>query len=290
MFLILLQHVRILNSNNELKYYSKIHYSFLLAFVVANYSIRGTAYSAWASFMSYLYHSELKLHHEDIHQQQLCNRLLKLFLTPFLPDYTSKSRSASISKCRAWLILVSVYPTHINDVILPFLSFAFGNHISYKTNSTTITWWLECRRLGQQYLHERLMDNINGEYMILIAGDRILNYLFDSIVDELLENGDDSYGLIDWNAYLTHLTRILTSNKSIDENQHAAINACLLTRIKQLWIDSRLSTSFLLKLLNTFEQTKFPLGIEIVLCDSNIRIETLSIIENDRSRKLILIF
>ena len=237
--------------------------------------------------MSYLYRSDLKLHHEDIHQQQLYNRLLKLFLTPFLPDYTSKSRSASISKCRAWLVLISVYPMHIDNVILPFLSFAFGYHTSCKTNSTTISWWFECRRLGQQYLHERLMDNINGEYIILIAGEQILNYLFDSIIDELLENRNDSYGLIDLNAYLTHLTHIITLNKkSIDENQYAAINACLLTRIEQLWLDSRLSTNFLLKLLNTFEQTNFPLGIETILHDSNRRIKTLSTMKNNRFRKL----
>ena len=81
--------------------------------------------------MSHIYHSDLNLNNtDDLHQQQLYNRLLKLFLTPFLPDYTSKSKSASIAKCRAWLVLVSAYPTHIDDVLLPFLSFAFGTHIS----------------------------------------------------------------------------------------------------------------------------------------------------------------
>lgn len=95
------------------------------AFVVANYSIRAAAFTAWSTFMSHIYRSDFNLHHDDLHQQQLYNRLLKLFLTPFLPDNTSKSKSASIAKCRAWLVLVSTYPTHFDDVLLPFLSFAF---------------------------------------------------------------------------------------------------------------------------------------------------------------------
>ncbi|CAF4091478.1 unnamed protein product [Rotaria magnacalcarata] len=74
---------------------------------------------------------------DDIDSQLLNSRLLKLFLTPFLSDSTSKSKSASIAKCRAWITLISMYPKNINDVILPFLSFAFGNHITSKAVSTT---------------------------------------------------------------------------------------------------------------------------------------------------------
>ncbi|CAF4421530.1 unnamed protein product, partial [Adineta steineri] len=40
------------------------------AFIVANYSIRGAAYSAWASFMSHIYRSDLNLNNDDTHQQQ----------------------------------------------------------------------------------------------------------------------------------------------------------------------------------------------------------------------------
>jgi hypothetical protein len=240
--------------------------------------------------MSHIYRSDLKLNNsnDDFHHQQLYNRLLKLFLTPFLPDYTSKSKSASIAKCRAWLVLVSAYPTHIDDVLLPFLSFAFGNHTSYKIISTTTAWWSECRKIATQCLHDILIDNVHGESIVKLAGDQILNYLFDSIIDEFLENTiieEKSLCLISWNAYLTHLTRIFLSNNSINDDQRAAINTCLLTRIEQLWIDSRISTKFLLKLFDTFEQTGFPLAIETVLRDSSIRTKTLSATQNDRSRK-----
>jgi hypothetical protein len=238
--------------------------------------------------MSHIYRSDLNLNNDDIHQQQLYNRLLKLFLTPFLPDYTSKSKSASIAKCRAWIVLVSAYPVHIDDVLLPFLSFAFGSHTSSKIVSTA--WWPECRQIGAQYLHEILADNTNGECIIKIAADQILNYLFDTIVDELLEcpiNEDKSLWLTSWNAYLTHLTNIFTLNNSINESQRVSINTCLLTRIEQLWIDSRISTRFLLKLFDTFEQTGFPLAIETVLRDSSIRTKTLSATQNNRSRKFV---
>jgi hypothetical protein len=259
--------------------------SSILAFVVANYSIRGAAFSAWASFMSHIYRSDLNLNHDDMHQQQLYNRLLKLFLTPFLPDYTSKSKSASIAKCRAWLILVSAYPTHMEEVILPYLSFAFG---LCKTGST---WWIECRKLGGQCLHDLLVDHTNGELVIKTAGDQILNYLFDSIIDEVLEspiNEEKTLWLTSWNAYLTHLIHLFTSNHAINEEQRRAINTCLLTRMEQLWIDSRISTQVLLKLFDAFEQTGFPLAIETVLRDSSIRTKTLSATQNNRSRKLTL--
>ncbi|CAM4900250.1 unnamed protein product [Rotaria socialis] len=273
------------------------------AFVVANYSIRGAAFSSWSSFMSHIYRSDLNLHHDDVHQQQLYNRLLKLFLTPFLPDYTSKSKSASIAKCHAWLILVSTYPKHIDDVLLPFLSFAFGYHISSKVASMSTTWWPECRKMGGQCLHDVLTDNTTGETVIKTAGDQILHYLFDIIEDELLEyttTEEKSLGLFCWNAYLNHLTRIFTTNNnSTDNNQREQIDTCiltriftannsmgdnrrekintgLLTRIEQLWIDSRISTRFLLKLFDTFEQTGFPLAMETVLRESSIRTKTLS--------------
>ncbi|CAF2254512.1 unnamed protein product [Rotaria magnacalcarata] len=274
------------------------------AFVVANYSIRGAAFSSWSSFMSHIYRSDLNLHNDDVHQQQLYNRLLKLFLTPFLPDYTSKSKSASIAKCHAWLILVSTYPKHIDDVLLPFLSFAFGYHISSKIVSTPTTWWPECRKMGAQCLHDILTDNATGESVVIkTAGDQILHYLFDIIEDELLEytaNEEKSLGLLCWNAYLNHLTRIFTTsnnstgnnqreqidtcilthifttNNSMDDNRREQINTGLLTRIEQLWIDSRISTRFLLKLFDTFEQTCFPLAMETVLRESSIRTKTLS--------------
>ncbi|CAM4828837.1 unnamed protein product [Rotaria magnacalcarata] len=274
------------------------------AFVVANYSIRGAAFSSWSSFMSHIYRSDLNLHNDDVHQQQLYNRLLKLFLTPFLPDYTSKSKSASIAKCHAWLILVSTYPKHIDDVLLPFLSFAFGYHISSKIVSTPTTWWPECRKMGAQCLHDILTDNATGESVVIkTAGDQILHYLFDIIEDELLEytaNEEKSLGLLCWNAYLNHLTRIFTTsnnstgnnqreqidtcilthifttNNSMDDNRREQINTGLLTRIEQLWIDSRISTRFLLKLFDTFEQTSFPLAMETVLRESSIRTKTLS--------------
>ena len=252
------------------------------AFIVANYSIRGAAFSAWASFMSHIYRSDLNLNRDTAHQQQqLYNRLLKLFLTPFLPDYTTKSKSASIAKCRAWTVLVSAYPTHIDDVILPFLSFAFGNRFQTKT------WWIECRKLGYQCLNELLIDQINGELLIKHSGEQILNYLFDSVVDENLEsstNDETSICLANWNAYLTHLIRLFTSKDSITDQQRLAINTCLLTRMEQLWIDARIDTNVLLKLFLCFEQTTFPLAIETVLSDSSVRTKTLSATQNSNSQ------
>ncbi|UJR27488.1 hypothetical protein I4U23_008773 [Adineta vaga] len=247
------------------------------AFIVSNYSIRTAAFTAWSSFMSHVHRSD------DIDIQQLNHRLLKLFLAPFLPDYTSKSKSASISKCQAWITLISIYPKNINDIILPFLSFAFGNHLTSKTISTTTAWWSECRQIGAQFLHDLLIENIHGEYLIKIAGDEILNYLFDSIVDQLLEYSTNSLEkqenvswLISWNAYLNHLIQIFKTNDSIHENQHVAINTCLLTRIERLWIDSRIETRYLLKLFESFEHSGFPLAIETVLRDSSTRTKTLS--------------
>ena len=250
------------------------------AFVVANYSIRSAAFSAWASFMSHIYHADSNLNHDDLHQQQLYNRLLKLFLTPFLPDYTSKSKSASIAKCRAWLILVLAYPTHLEDVILPFLSFAFGNQSSTKTT------WIECRKLGSQGLYQLLTDKTNAELIVKNGGDQILNYLFDSITDQFLEiplDKETTPWLTSWNAYLTHLIHLLTSNNSMDDERRVTINTCLLTRMEQLWIDSRISTDVLLKLFDTFEQTGFPLAIETIVRDSSIRTKTFSASQNNRS-------
>jgi Trp operon repressor len=243
------------------------------AFLVSNYSIRSEAFTTWSSFMLHIHQ------YNDIDNHQ---RLLKLFLTPFLSDYTSKSKSASISKCHSWITLISIYPKNLNDVILPFLSFSFGNnHLSSNTNSTTTAWWLECRKIGGEFIQNFLINNIHSEYIIKLASDQILNYLFDSIVDQLLEykinnNQENFLWLNSWNAYLNHLMNILKSNNSINENQHVAINTCLLTRIEQLWIDSRIETKFLLKLFETFEQISFPLAIETVLRDSSIRTKTLS--------------
>ena len=97
----------------------------------------------------------------------------------------------------------------------------------------------------------------------------------------MLENTiveEKSLWLTSWNGYLTHLTHIFASNNTINDSQRASINTCLLTRIEQLWIDSRISTKFLLKLFHTFEQTAFPLAIETVLRDSSVR--TRNIISN----------
>lgn len=236
---------------------------------------------------------------DDIDHQQLNNRLLKLFLTPFLADYTSKSKSASISKCYAWVTLISIYPKNIHDVILPFLAFAFGNHITSKTNSTTTAWWSECRQIGGQFIHDLLVKNVHCEYILTVSGDQILNYLFDSIVDQLLDykinsikNDENSLWLTSWNAYLNHLINIFKVNHSIHETQRVAINTCLLTRMEQLWIDSRIETRFLLKLFETFEQIGFPLAIETVLRDSSTRTKTLTAAQihpsssNHKSRKL----
>ncbi|CAF1620401.1 unnamed protein product, partial [Adineta ricciae] len=247
------------------------------AFIVSNYSIRSAAFTAWSEFMSHVHHSE------DIDNPHLNQRLLKLFLAPFLPDYTSKSKSASISKCQAWIALISIYPKNLNEIILPFLSFAFGNHLTLKTLSTTTAWWSECRQIGAQFLHDLLTNNVHGEYLIKLAGDEILNYLFDSIVDQLLENSinsnetqDQTIWLISWNAYLNHLIQIFKTNDSINEKQRVAINTCLLTRIEQMWIDSRIETRYLLKLFESFEHSGFPLAIETVLRDSSTRTKTLS--------------
>ena len=209
---------------------------------------------------------------------------MKLFLTPFLSDSTSKSKSASISKCHAWIILISIYPKNLPEVILPFLSFAFGNHLASNTISTTTAWWPECRQIGAQFLHDFLSENLHGEYIIQSAADQILNYLFDSIVDQLLEyTGDSTTQTLDdclwlksWNAYLNHLMSIFKANNAINDEQRVAINTCLLRRIEQLWIDVRIETRFLLKLFETFEQIGFPLAIETVLRDSSTRTKTLS--------------
>jgi hypothetical protein len=247
------------------------------AFIVSNYSIRSAAFTAWSIFLSHVHHSD------DIDPQQLNNRLLKVFLTPFLSDSTSKSKSASISKCHAWIKLISIYPKNLHEIILPFLSFAFGKHLSSKSLSTTTAWWSECRQIGGEYLSDLLTNNLHCEYIIQTSGDEILNYLFDSIVDQLLEyttnstsTQDDSLWLKSWNGYLNHLINIFKSNNSINNHQRVAINTCLLTRMESLWIDSRIETCFLLKLFETFEQIAFPLAIETVLCDSNTRTKTLS--------------
>ncbi|CAF0968643.1 unnamed protein product, partial [Rotaria magnacalcarata] len=165
----------------------------------------------------------------------------KLFLTPFLSDSTSKSKSASIAKCRAWITLISMYPKNINDVILPFLSFAFGNHITSKAASTTTA----C------------------EYILTIVDYKINSIKFD----------ENSLWLTSWNAYLNYLLNIFKLNNAIQESQRVQINTCLLTRIEQLRIDSRIETRFLFKL---FEQIGFPLAIETVLRDSSTRTKTLS--------------
>lgn len=278
--------------NNRLISSERHCFCFYLAFIVQNYSIRSAAFLTWSSFMSYIHRLD------DIDPHIIKNRLLKLFLTPFIPDSTSKSKSASISKCQAWVTLISIYPKNINDILLPFLSFAFGNHIKSKADSTTTAWWSECRQIGGQFIHDLLIKNVHSEYILTIAGDQILNYLFDFIVDQLLEYkvdskklDENSLWLTSWNAYLNHLMNVFKSHNSIHENQRVAINSCLLTRIEQLWIDSRIETRFLLKLFETFEHIGFPLAIETVLRDSSIRTKTLSAAQihpssnNHRSRK-----
>lgn len=236
--------------------------------------------------MSHIYRCDCHPNHDDLHQQQLYNRLLKLFLTPFLSDSTSKSKSASIAKCRAWAILVNAYPTHLDDVILPFLSFAFAS-----TSKTNANGSIECRKIASQTLHQLFTDQINAEWLIKTGHDQILNYLFDSITDDLLDTGiekNKSIGFISWNAYLTHLIHLFTSQHSIEETQRVAINACLLTRIEQLWIDSRVPTDGLLKLFDAFEQTAFPLAIETVFRDSSVRTKTFSASQNSRSGKSLI--
>ena len=236
--------------------------------------------------MSHIYRSDCNPNQDDLHQQQLYNRLLKLFLTPFLSDSTSKSKSASIAKCRAWSILVNAYPTHLDDVILPFLSFAYGNPSS--ASKTISNGSIECRKIGSQTLHQLFTDPTNAEWLIKNGSDQILNYLFDSITDELSDTGiekNKSLGFLSWNAYLTHLIHLFTSNNSIEETQRVVINTCLLTRIEQLWIDSRVPTDGLLKLFDAFEQTAFPLAIETIFRDSSVRTKTLSASQNSRSGK-----
>lgn len=245
------------------------------AFLVSNYSIRSAAFTSWSQFI-------LTIHQlEEFESSQLNTRLLKLFLAPFLSDSTSKSKSASISKCHAWIKLISVYPTNVHDVILPFLSFAFGDHLSLNTISTTTAWWSECRQIGGEFLHDFLQNTTHGELIIKLAADQILNYLFDFIVEQLLTlkiqlTTTNMSWLNCWNVYLNHLMNIFKTTNAISNEQRVAINTCLLTRIEQLWIDSRIETCFLLKLFETFEQIGFPLAIETVLRDSSIRTKTLS--------------
>ena len=251
------------------------------AFVVGNYSIRGAAFSAWSSFMTHIYRSDFNLKHDDLHQQQLSTRLLKLFLTPFLPDNTSKSKSASIAKGRAWLVLLAAYPTHVDDVLLPFLAFAFGNFSPCKASSAVASWWPECRHIGAQYLHDLLKDPEHGITAVKVAGDQLLNYLFDAILEQLLDstnksdvNEESSLWLTSWKAYLAHLSNLFSSSQMISDQQHLAINTCLFTRLEQFWIDARVPTQSLLRLFEAFEQTSFPLAIETVLRDSSLRANT----------------
>ena len=249
------------------------------AFIVPNYSIRSAAFSTWSNFMLQIQKFD------DGEVQQINQRLLKLFLSPFLSDSTSKSKSASIAKCHAWIVLISIYPQNVHEIILPFLSFAFGNHLPSTTSvATTTAWWSECRQIGGQFLHDLLVKNLHGEFVIKSAADQIVNYLFDSILDQCLEYSlnsrenldDDSLWLKSWNGYLNHLMNIFQNHSSINEEQRVAINSCLLTRMEQLWIDPRIETRFLLKLFETFERIGFPLAIETVLRDSSTRTKTLS--------------
>lgn len=208
---------------------------------------------------------------------------MKLFLLPFLSDSTSKSKSASISKCHAWLNLISFYPTHVSDVILPFLSFAFGKHTLSKSSSTTTAWWPECRQIGAQYLHDLLVETTNGETVLRSAGDEILGYIFDFIVEQFFQEQTvegKPLWLTIWNSFLKHLLVIFQSNQPIQEKQRMAINTCLLTRIEQCWIDGRIETRLLLKLFESFEQIGFPLAVETVLRDTSVRTKTLSATQN----------
>ena len=219
-------------------------------------------------------------------QSSTNNRLLKLFLNPFLSDSTSKSKSASISKCHAWLTLIAFYPKNVTDIVLPFLSFAFGNHLASKSSSTTTAWWSECRQIGAQYLHKLLVEANHAENTIRIAGDQLLHYVFDFILDQFFQSttttttDEKPLWLIIWNAYLKHLMNLFQSNNTMDEKQRVAINTCLLTRIEHFWIDSRIETRLLLKLFETFEQIGFPLAVETVLRDTSVRTKTLSATQN----------
>lgn len=238
-------------------------------------------FTAWSSFISHLHQLD------DLDQPSIQMRLLKLFLTPFLSDSTSKSKSASISKCHAWTSLISFYPKNVSEVILPFLSFAFGNELTSKASSTTTAWWPECRHIGGQYLHDLLTDPFHSENAIRTAGDHILNYVFDFIIDQFLETSvqcnaskEKPLWLLIWNAFLKHLMTLFQSNNAVPEKQRVAINTCLLKRIEQCWIDSRIETRLLLKLFETFEQIGFPLAIETVLRDTSVRTKTLSATQN----------
>jgi hypothetical protein len=262
-----------------------------LAFTSSNETLQIASFTTWSSFILYLHQST------DLDQQVNNTRLLKLLLIPLLADTTSNSKLASIEKCHAWLTLISFNPTNVSDVILPFLSFAFGHH---QLSTTTTAWWLECRHLGGKYLHDLLAEVQHGESIIRMAGDQILNFIFDWIIDQLLETTTQSsavdekpHWLSIWNAFLKHLMTIFQSNVTIDEKQRIAINTCLLTRIEQCWIDSRIVTRLLLNLFETFEQINFPLAIESVLRDTSVRTKTLSATQNytstgqNASRKLI---
>ena len=268
----------------------------LLAFTNSNYAIQSAVFTAWSSFIAHLHRLD------DLDQPAIQTRLLKLFLTPFLSDSTSKSKSASISKCHAWTSLISFYPKNVSEVILPFLSFAFGNELTSKVTSTTTAWWPECRQIGGQYLHDLLADPVQSEHAIRTAGDQILNYAFDFIVDQFLETSVQSntskekpLSLLIWNAFLKHLMTLFQSNNAIQEKQRVAINTCLLKRIEQCWIDSRIETRLLLKLFETFEQIAFPLAIETVLRDTGVRTKTLlatqnySLSGNNKTRKFSLV-
>ena len=251
--------------------------SSLLAFTATNDAIQTAAFTAWSSLISRVLHSD------EFDHQHVDTRLLNCIIRPFLIDSTSASRPASISKCQAWANLLPAFAKHITDVLLPFLSFAFGQHRAVDTEP----WWFECRQIGAQSLHGLLSDETRGECAIKAAGDQILNYFFDAMVDELWEMPVDSspinnpsHWLTSWNAFLKLLMAIFQASNAIDEKQRAAINACLLTRIEHLWIDSRIDTRLLLNLFETFERIGFPLAIETVQRDSSVRTKTLSATQN----------
>ena len=166
---------------------------------------------------------------------------------------------------------------------MPFLSFAFGKHISSKPVSTTTAWWPECRQIGAQYLHDLFVTTNHGDAVLRSSGDEILNYIFDFVVEQFFQaktNEEKPFWLTIWNAFLKHLMSIFQSNQSINEKQRMAINACLLTRVEQCWIDGRIETRLLLKLFESFEQIGFPLAIETVLRDTSVRTKTLSATQN----------
>ena len=242
-----------------------------LAFTATNDAIQTAAFTAWSALTCRILHSD------EVEPQQIDTRLLTCVIRPFLGDSTSASRPGTISKCQAWANLLPAFPKHITDVLLPFLSFAFGEHRAVDTEP----WWFECRRIGAQSLHDLLSDQTRGECAIKAAGDQILHYLLDAMVDELLEMpAESSHWLASWNAFLRHLMVIFQASNAIDEQQRAAINGCLLTRLEHLWIDSRIDTRLLLNLFETFERIGFPLAIETVQRDSSVRTKTLSATQN----------